>query len=167
MFDNDYSKISLQILRPSHRDSNQRGLIEAFTAPLNFLNDRFRRFRESVDYIQQHDSRKIHIEKVLNDQFDNVSRRIYIDNVQPVDKLYFYESGDDKTVHFYEPADNKPVYFYERERIDVRNLNFVVNLPIAIQPSTVAALLNLEVRINSQIDRYKVASKNHTLLWIN
>jgi hypothetical protein len=167
MFNQDYEKIAVGCLRPDHRNSNQSVIMKAQSAGMVAMDLRFARFRESVDYILQHDSRKLHIEKVLNDQFDNVSRRITIDNVVPRGKVYLYEPGDDKPVYIYEAVDTKPVHLYETAGIDVSNVNFVVNLPIAIQPTVASELRKLEIKINAQVNRYKVDSKNHTLLWIN
>jgi hypothetical protein len=167
MFNNDYFKIGLQILRPKHRETNQRGVVKYLTGPLNFLNSRFFIFRQSIDYIQLHDSRKIHIEKVLNDKFDNVSRRIFIDNVVPEGILFFYNAGEDRPVFHYDTFDDQPVHYYQTSSIDVSNVNFIVNLPLAIQPSQQSELVKLEIKINTQVDRYKVASKTHKLLWIN
>lgn len=163
----NWQEVAKANIRPIHRYSNQQSFFKALVQPLMVIRDEYRRFRESVIYQLQHDSRKISIEKVLNDHFDDSLRRIYIDNVAPQPRTYFYEPGDDRPVFFYEPADDRPVYFYEQLGVNVDDVSFVVNLPDTIKPSDPDELRRLEILINAQVNRYKLDSKEHRLLWMN
>lgn len=163
--DVDWQKMGEDNLRPKHRSTNQNPFYRAFLAPLMTLRDEWKSFRESITYQLDHDSRKISIEKVLNDYFDQLDRRIYIDNVALTPQVYLYEPGDDRPVYVYEPADDKPVYLYQSSNVDLGAANFVVYLPNAIKPIIPTELRRLEVLINTQINRYKLDSKEHILLW--
>lgn len=167
MYDNDQYKLGQDVLRPKHRETNQRSWVRVITAGMDALNLRFRSFRESVDYIQQHDSRKIHIEKVLNDVFDPLDRRIFIENVKPVQGTYFNQPLSERDIYFNQRASDADVYFNEQSSVEVGTANFIVNLPIAIKPIAASELRKLEININTQVNRYKVDSKEHALLWIN
>lgn len=142
-------------------------MIVSCNKPLNTIRDGFTSFRESCIYKVSHDSRKASIEKVLNDSFDRLQRRIRIANVQPRQTVHLYEPGDDRPAYVYEPIDEKPLFLYEQIGDLLNTVNFVVLLPNAIKPSTPAELFKLETKINAQVDYYKLYSKNHTLLWID
>lgn len=165
-FNIDYVSLGRQILRPRHRETNQGSFMNGIMQVFYSLGGLFFSFRESLFYSLSHDSRKISIEKVLNDSFDSQLRRIYIDNVLPEGQQYLYEPTDSRPLHLYEPADNAPVYLYETLEVDVNAVNFVVYLPVALQPADQTALNNIELRINAAVNKYKLDSKNHKLIWI-
>lgn len=165
LFNTDFFELGRQIIRPIHRATNQVAIMNIIMTPFNYLGGVFYGFRESAFYSLAHDSRKISIEKVLNDKYDPLSRRIYITNVMPEGYVYLYEPGDDRPVYLYEPADEQPVYLLEPNAVNVDEVNFVVVLPLAMEPSIPNEKNKLEVKINSTVNRYKLDSKNHSLLW--
>ena len=166
-FNTDYASLALEFLRPKHRSSNQSTFMAALHFPLKHLNTLFFRFRESVFYQLAHDSRKISIEKVLNDKFDPSSRRIYIENVQPKPQNYLYEKGDEKPLYLYEPEDDQPVYLEDLNSLELSSVNFTVFLPNAIKSTGASMEPNQKLAINTQVNNYKLAGKNHNLQWID
>lgn len=167
LFNTDYQAVAKDQIRPKHRATNQSPWFKALVLPLVHLNRLFYRFRESAFYQLQHDSRKISIEKVLNDSYDNNQRRIYIENVIPKSQPYLYEKDDQRPLYLYEPEDEQPVYLTDNSAVELNTINFTVFLPVAIQAAGDSEQRKQNIKINSLINLYKLAGKNHSIQWVS
>lgn len=140
----------------------ERALLEAVNVPfLNFHQD-FLNFKNDSIYRVSHDASVGKLQKVLNDHFDDVPRRIYIKNVQQRDSVRFYSAAAQREVGFYAV----PKHGYRSSLDFIPGVaDFRVFLPLDIQPNTADELQRLEQKIKAQLDYYKLYAKNYELIW--
>ena len=124
-------------------------------------------FRAESLYKLNHNSQIIYLEKVLNDAFDAETRKIYINNAQINEPVWFYEIADNKPVFFYEIADNKPVYFREESELVGDGIDFTVFVPIQLKPLQTQQLDDFLNQMRALIDYYKLYSKNYQIQFYN
>lgn len=111
IYDVNFLKAATEYLAPDKRKPNILSIIDSMLAPLQelhystmtiFRNDALRRAR--------YKSQKIVMEEVLNNVFGITSGpRIYINNNNSKDGLYFYKQTEGLNKHYFSNA--RPVYF--------------------------------------------------------
>lgn len=109
-------------------------------------------------YEVNHDSRVFSIEAVLNDQFDNVDRRIYITDGLNKNRIYLFTREEAKPVYLYKRSENKPVYLFNRADYSDTGADFIVWVPTAV-------VLNAQdmILLNSLVNKYRLASKRFSV----
>ena len=90
------------------------------------------------------------LEKMLNDEYDQVQRRIYIEEMGSTQGYFFFRATDPTYVKFYFGK----AWFIKDTRYGVAT-GFTVVLPADIQAND---------RMRAQIDRYKLISINYTIV---
>lgn len=141
---------------PAHlRDAVTLGWLKVLCSPVVQLYNEFNTKRKDVLYQLSHDSRVFSIRAVLNDRFDNASRRIYITKGLNKDRIPVYIPAENKpvrlgTIPLYNPAD------YNDTGID-----FLVWVPFAITMSTqdlteMRSLVNQYCLPDKQFNIYRV-----------
>lgn len=123
----------------------------------------FLSFRDEMIYKMAHNSQVASIEEVLNDLFDPITRRIYIENATVREPVWFYEPEADKPVWFYEPEMNSSVRFYDPEYLSSATQDFTVFVPIDLQTGNTIADAQLQIEIEAQINYYKLFSKSYII----
>lgn len=134
--------------------------------PIMWLHLEFLAFRTQALYKVNHNSQICYLQAVLNDSFDNVQRRIIIRNATLREPLWFYEPEENKPVLFYEPSDNKPVYFREESEFIGDGADFLVLVPIDLKPTNTQELNALIIKMEGQLNYYKLYVKNYIILWV-
>lgn len=89
------------------------------------------------------------LERMLNDEFDGISRRIYIEEAATLQGYYFFRATDPASVKFYFGR----AWFVEDTRYSGAT-GFTVVLPHNIQATD---------RMRALISRYKLAAINYTI----
>ena len=141
-------------------------LLEVFFKPIMWLHIEFLAFRTQALYKVNHNSQICFLQAVLNDSFDNIQRRIIIRNAVLREPLWFYEPEENKPVLFYEPSDNKPVYFREESEFIGDGADFLVLVPIDLKPTNTQELNALIIKMEGQLNYYKLYVKNYIILWV-
>ncbi|MBK5213649.1 MAG: hypothetical protein JJE55_08325 [Flavobacteriaceae bacterium] len=116
-------------------------------------------------YKIKHTAQVIHIEKVLNDYFDDVERRIYINNVQFEAYKFLYPDGEDP--HFLQEvgADpDSPMYLLD-EFAGQLSPDATVYIPIAMKPLVAIELENFENEVRGKVDYYKTWGVNYQIVY--
>lgn len=90
------------------------------------------------------------LEKMLNDEYDQIQRRIYIEEAGSTNGYFFFRATDPTYVKFYFGK----AWFIKDTRYGVAT-GFTVVLPTDIQATD---------RMRAQIDRYKLISINYTIV---
>jgi hypothetical protein len=134
--------------------------------PVLTLYNIFMAFRQSSLYKVSHNSQVVYLQKLLNDKFDPVLRRIKITNAVIVEPVWFYEAEEARPVWFYEPEDNLPVHFKEQTEFVGDGIDFNVIVPAQLQPQSQQQLNALLSLMKAEIDYYKLYSKNYNIAWI-
>ena len=91
-----------------------------------------------------------YLEKMLNDEYDRIQRRVYIEEMGSTNGYFFFRATDPAYVKFYFGK----AWFIEDTRYGV-DTGFTVVLPTDIQATD---------RMRAQIDRYKLISTNYTIV---
>ena len=157
--------VALQV--PSFlRKAKLLAYLNALIVAVAHLHVAFLAFRRQALYKVNHNSQICYLQAVLNDSFDNVQRRIVIRNAILREPVWFYEPEENKPVWFYEASDNKPVYFREENEFVGDGADFLVVMPIALQPIAEEDNTALEIQIKGQIDYYKLFVKNYKIVWV-
>lgn len=156
-------KTVFQFLIPYRiRQSRMVEFMGALLAPLQTVNGYFSAHVDMIRYDLKFNGQVMYLEHVLNDQFDDTLRRIYIDDPsgQQIFTPYIFNRIEQQPpLHLFNVADAKPV----DENIVLRNTvelvvttDFVVHVPAGIFNPT------MEVQMRDLIDRYRIAGKRYT-----
>ena len=93
-----------------------------------------------------------YIEKMLNDEFDTTSRRIYISEAARLQTNFLYRETDGKNWYF-----GAGKFFVDDTRFKYP-YDFVINIPIGL-------IINKE-RLTALVNKYKLLGKTYRLKWI-
>lgn len=86
----------------SKRKSVRYAWLKLLFTPITFIHSQFLTFKNRELYLAVHTSQKIYLEKILNDELDNVDRGIYISNISGVDKLFIKQKVELLPVRLYD-----------------------------------------------------------------
>jgi hypothetical protein len=140
--------------------------LEVIFKPIMWLHLAFLEFRTQALYKVNHNSQICYLQAVLNDSFDSTQRRIIIRNAILREPLWFYEPEENRPVLFYEESDNKPVYFREEIEFVGDGADFLVLVPIDLKPTNTQEENALIIKVEGQINYYKLFVKNYIILWV-
>lgn len=101
----------------------------ALTKPVVTLYQVFLRYRKQKLYELMISPQVCYLERLLNDKYDFIERRIRIGDTNDKPPLYIYQEAELKPVYL---SENKPRYIYtDGEAGDVKD-DFVIKVPRAI-----------------------------------
>lgn len=151
----DFPYLIEDLLHPLLRKPIMQAWLEALFVPLENLHSEFLDFVEAKRYEMDFTGQVISIERLLNNEFDNGLRRIYISDGNRAEVFLF--KGD-------KPLGEEAFFFKGTEGIGekfvfkgVSNLlyDFVVNVP--------ASLAYDSVKMNTLINKYRQAGKKYII----
>jgi hypothetical protein len=140
--------------------------LQSWLQPIKTLWADFLLFRDQAIYKVAHTSQVCYMEAGLNDLFDNTLRRIAIKNGLFIEPLYVYTVDEEKPLWLHPEDDNKPLWLYSEDDLNNNDTDFIVCVPIDLQPANTVALNAYLSRIKALINYYKLASKTYTIEWI-
>ena len=121
-----------------------KAFIKSIIAPIQTLNDQFNTWSLSVRRKLSYNSQVIYLEKLLNDIFDNTSRRIYVQTTnQSIDlELYNTEEGIVKQYISNASESSESIYIFNND--EVISYDFIVYIPLDIitQSTRVSGFVN-------------------------
>lgn len=133
--------------------------IGALLAPLQSLNVSFSEYVSATRYDLAFNGQVIYLEHVLNDQFDDADRRIYIDDPagQQVFTPYVFNQVEQQpAIILRNKSEAEPTPFlYNQPELVVTN-DFVVHVPVSVFSPTV------ETQMKALINKYRIAGKRYT-----
>jgi hypothetical protein len=144
-------------ISPRLRKTFTLELFKMICSPMISLYTRFYQFYEDKKYELTFNGQVIYLEHLLNDQFDNISRGIYISDSPEFDEdvVFFLESeNNEETVFYLESEGEAAVVFYQESEIQTWP-DFIVNVPAAVTFN--------EIRMKAYLNKYKLASKNYII----
>lgn len=107
--------------------------IKACFAPVISLHNQFLNYRKAKLYEIKMNYQVPYLEAFLNDRFDAIERRIYIDDAQTVNQIYLYQEEETKPLYLNQESENAPVYLYtEGETIGDLWNDFIVYVPVSV-----------------------------------
>lgn len=132
--------------------------------PVKLLYNGFVTYKNDAIYRVSHNGSVILLEKVLNDKFDPILRRIYIKNVEQQDSMRFYDVSASKEVGFYDVPVNG---FRSSVGFNAENADFQVYIPQLYRSSNAVELNKFLIKVSAQVDYYKLFAKKYEIQWIN
>jgi len=161
----DFRKFANLLIPPFLRKVVLIDWLVTLLNPVEDVNYKFKKFRDSSIYKVTHNGQVVYLQKVLNDYFDNLDRRIYIVDSLVIPPTWVYPVNENLPVYIYPENENKPVYIYDDSIFIDSGIDFVVILPLDIKPTNATDLNTLEIYMKSLINYYKLASKRYKLEW--
>ena len=160
IFNIDFNRLIGLLVPIRRRKPKMLHWLMALNAPVIELYNSFLQYRASTLYKLNYTPQVFSIENVLNDAFDRIQRRIYIEDGEYTFPVYFYDRNDDKPVRFPDRGDDGAVRFYDRSSLLVSDVDFTVVLPQGLGLSDAEM-----IRLNALIDFYKLPDRTHTVTY--
>ncbi len=164
MYDNVYSldmdKFVLNLLPIRLRNYRLYNWLVSLVHPLKTLHGFFTTYRLNTNYKIEHTAQVFSMEEVLNDAFDSIQKRIYIEDGIYRFPVWFYDRADDKPVRFYDRADDQPVRFYDRATLQQLDVDFIVVLPNGLNLSDPEM-----IRLRALVDYYRLPDKTYEVTY--
>lgn len=151
-FNIDYVKLVLQRLPHELRVDEVIAFVNILAGPFVSLYNRLIAFKDSVVYKLTITPQVCFLEKMLNDRYDNVERRIYIEDGISTDPLFLYTRAEEQPIWLYTKAENQPIYLRTKGELGIFNFDFVVYVPSAIGAFN-------EPEMTALVEAYKLAGK--------
>lgn len=140
--------------------------LKALFSPHISEYERFRAFAGDAVYRVSHNGSVVSMEDMLNDQFDPVERRIYINNIQRREPLRFFSAEFQREVGFYSQPNQKNGFRWSLE-FNADAADFTVYVPNDLKPGAPELLEGFLTRMRGQLDYYKLYAKKYRIVWTN
>ena len=145
-----------RILKRELRQPKLIALLGAVLKPFKDVNDEFVTLSNDTKYLLQFNGQTIYLEHYLNDQHDEVLRRIYIVTVSEVNRvaIYFKTEGQ-APLYIYRKSELETPVYIRRKTEAVSTTDFIVYVPSDITFD--------ETAMRAQIDQFKQAGKTYII----
>ena len=132
IYDIVYSKLRTWVVPDKLRKPRLLAMLQVLTYPVEQLYQSFNRYRAAKNYQLYITPQVCYLERLLNDRYDQVSRRIRI--VDSIDKppTYFYRRDESKPVYVQLRSTAQPKYLFTRPETGLIPNDFVITVPASI-----------------------------------
>jgi hypothetical protein len=125
--------------------------LEVILSPLAALLKRLRQFRTTTYYWLNISAQVYSLERMLNDRYDSVGRRIRIDDGAFRDKIFIYTSPEQRDKYIYTKIENNPKFIYTAAEYGAVDVDFVIKIP--------GGVLFSEQEVTALVNKFKLVSK--------
>lgn len=126
LYDINLYTLAIQLMPIKWRTPIHIAFVKVLVSPFTLLLQELKRFRADTIYKLQHESKIGNIQKVLNDTFDRVERRITIIEGQRLNQVYcYYREENFKQLEL-------PYVAYYPEEITEFTADFKICIPTAV-----------------------------------
>lgn len=147
IFEINMEQLAIDILPPEWIKPIHISWAKLIAQPYVLQLSKLKEQRTRNIYIMTHDSRVGRVQKVLNDHFDSIERRIKIGPGNIIDKLYLYTQQESKQTYL-------PQSVYTDQEIAERNIDFTVIIPQGLNlPELDLTRLDYMVRFYTNKDK--------------
>lgn len=151
-FNVNWSRFAVQTLPTALRKTKVVQFVLALYEPIKDSYNGFVQFMDEQLYDARINGQVIKLERVLNDTFDPIDRRIYITDGLYYDAPTFYEEWKNMPVIFYAEGDTRNPVFWTTDVLNNRvSVNFYVNVP--------AAIFFDSARMRALVNKYKILGR--------
>lgn len=154
IFDTDIIEVVRLLTPPELRKPRISAFLSSVGRTLDTLLTSLKLNRNANLYRLQITPQVCYLEKMLNDRFDNMSRRIFISSPIIKDILYLYTDAENKPVELQTDAEHKPIALYVDTETGIKSADFIVNVP--------RNLTHDKAEMSALLDIYKLVSKTYT-----
>ena len=147
-----FDKLVIQLLPTFLRKPRMIAFISLFSNELTKLHNAWLVKKTADETWLNHNSQVCKLRKILNDEFDDLQRRIKITDGQLYERKYIYTLGEKKPV--------KLGKLYIRQATDYADTgtDFFVVVPVEIN------IEQNKYKLEALINRYKLASKRYKII---
>lgn len=133
--------------------------LKALMAPIQSLNAELQAFVTDVRYRLTITGQVIYLEHYLNDLYDPIDRRIYIEDGNPIAPVFLYNKSETaEDVVIYNKSESElPVYLVTKAE-DVSNVDFIIVLPY--DTDTTPILID---KVKASTNIYKPAGRRYSI----
>lgn len=157
----DFDKLIVQFLPKRLQKLKVIAFLSVLLSPLKQGYNKFKEWETKSNYdIKYQSGCPAHLEKVINDLFDNTDKRIYIGPGKIPTKRYLRLRLADDPWYVRQISANAPSYIYTRAAYLNGAYNFTVNVPAAL--STIDT-----VYLTAVVNRYKRDSKTYIIKYFS
>ena len=133
IYDIDFSRLVQMLVPPVVRRLVTVSWLLALIRPVVTIYQGFIRYRKQKLYELTITPQVCYLERLLNDKYDFILRRIRIDDTLDKHPIYLFQEDELKPVFIYQQSENKPVYlFTDGEAGDLLD-DFVIFVPSSIK----------------------------------
>ncbi|MFV0231792.1 hypothetical protein OBK30_01855 [Empedobacter falsenii] len=149
----NFNKLVVQLMPTFLRQPRMIAFISLFSAELRDLHNAWLIKKSQDETWLQHNSQVCYLRKILNDEFDDLERRIKITDGQLYDRQYVYTLGE-----------KKPKYLgkiFIRQNTDYADtgIDFFVIVPVEIN------IEQNKYKLEAWVNRYRLASKRYKIIY--
>lgn len=120
------------MLPPVHRINEIIKYIQAVIKPLDDVLQEFYVFFEQNKYNLQFNGQVMNLERLLNEQFDNVANGIYITDAINVNEVFLFNKEEGNELTFLHNKIEVADPYYLQNSMEIENRDFIVNIPSAV-----------------------------------
>jgi len=157
IFNVNFSNVINNLIPGFLRKPKFQAILNVFASALQYVNNEFYAETQSVFYYLKFNAQVIYLTKYLNDQYDNVQRRISISDGSTPNVIYLYnESEAAAPFYLYNESETlpngtaNPVYFYNNVP-SIGTYDYYVNIPLEL--STLAS------QVKGAVNQFNPANK--------
>lgn len=147
----NFNKLVVQLMPTFLRQPRMIAFISIFSAELTKLHNAWLIKKSQDETWLQHNSQVCKLRKILNDEFDDIERRIKITDGQLYDRQYVYTLGEKRPVY-------GKVFLRQHSDYADSGIDFFVIVPNDINVEQNKYMLE------ALINRYKLASKRYKII---
>lgn len=130
-------------------------LLKSIVAPISLLQGEFIGYRYQVNYELSITGQVCRLEKLLNDRYDPVDRRIYISNGNPSPKKFAFKQNEFVPQPVYTEPENVGYFIFQEGEITQQTYHFNVNVPVGLAFD--------ENEFKSVLNAFKMPAKKYTI----
>jgi len=156
----DLSKLVRRLTPPRWRSPFNLNWYETLLCGINYSQDRFNAFKDQSLIELSYNGQTIYLEKMLNDRFDPIQRRIVIQHEDDNGVFWYLEDEGQAAKYLYAESETGGTLAYlynegENSSGLPDGIDFRVKAPLSLS--------SLEVRMKSEINKYKLAGKQYEI----
>lgn len=148
-FNVNWSRLSILLLPTFLRSDRMKAWLYLNIRQIENVHYSWRNYRASNIYKLAHNSQICYLRGALNDRFDNVLRRIRIDDGNSFRRNYIYTDAEEK------PKFLGTIYIYDDADYADTGVDFIVVLPLGLSYNI--------YEMKALIDFYRMASKRYKI----
>ena len=128
----NWKRLVAQLTIKRLRKTKHLAWLNSLITPLAQLTNDFQLYRNYVNYRIGITPQVCYLEKLLNDRFDILERRIRI--VKPVvfAPLVLFTKDENKPAKFYRKSEGNPVKLYTKAETSIFTVDFIVEVPVHV-----------------------------------
>lgn len=157
MFNINFQHIAYNLTPHFKRNSAFLDWIYSLVKPLADINGAFNNFHNSKEYALTFTSETNVLERFLNDQFDPVSRGIFITTINEVDFQFVFNKIESKPpLYIFNKSEAEPPFYLLTKDELLQSINYTINVPVSV-------IFNPLI-MRSRVDFYNQAGKNYSIV---